>query len=270
MLYKSKLRGSFGRVYPISLVTVYLLCLVEAFVRWQLMDAGASIRVIPSISFTLMGVFFLVAGFIQLFRYRIWIYPVLGFFAGLGCVLAIFTFGSSQEMLKVLYMANLLVIVLFVLMNWPALSAQERYEANARRLFRLASELIEETADGYTERPFSAGKVDAGGVDLQDFSRFLQGKFIARTFPRDGGLFLAFSMNRSVLVVRDPQEVSYVAVSREGDVTVQIAEADYRQYRRRISFDQLCASMAGVFTRFLGYYGKGLEHRIIDELKTAR
>ena len=77
-------------------------------------------------------------------------------------------------------------------------------------------------------------------------------------------------MNRSALTIQAPAEVSYLAVSTEGEVSVQISEADYRQYRHKITFDQLCASMAGVFIRFLGYYEEGREHRIINELKMAR
>ena len=29
MLYKSKLKGSFGRIYPIAMIMVYILCMIE-------------------------------------------------------------------------------------------------------------------------------------------------------------------------------------------------------------------------------------------------
>jgi len=38
----------------------------------------------------------------------------------------------------------------------------------------------------------------------------------------------------------------------------------------RFNFDKLCDSIGKAFMRFLEYYRKGLENRIITELKTAR
>lgn len=270
MLYKSKLRGSFGRIYPISLVTVYILCALEAFIRWQFIDHGADIKMIPAVSIILMGLFFMVAGFIQVLKYKIWIYLLLGFFMGVGCFISIFLFSSEDDLLRVIYVVNLLVIILIIIVFWPVLSSQERFEANARRLFKLASELIEDVADGFTERPFSAGKIRIEKDELNGFSRFVNGKFIARTFHLDDGIYYSFSMNESVLHIQDPRKVSYVTISSSGEVKVQISEADYRQYRHRINFDKLCESMAGVFTRFMDYYKEGKEQRIITELKTAR
>ena len=270
MLYKSKLRGSFGRIYPISLIIVYVLCVVEAFIRMLLTRDGMDIRIVPVFSMAAMGVFFLLAGIFQLLRYKLWIYPVIGFFAGLGCVLAIFLFGTEDDLYRIIYVVNLLVIILIVVASWNVLAPQERFEANARRLFKLAAEQIEDSADGFTGRPFSAGKVLAETNDLPGFSRFINGKFIARAFYRDDITYFAFSMNRSVLRIEGPAEVSYVAFNSKGEVTVQVSEADYRQYRKRINFDQLCASMADLFSRFLEYYRQGVEHRIITELKTAR
>ena len=38
MLYKSKIRGSFGRYYPISLVIVYILSVIEFIIRMNLFN----------------------------------------------------------------------------------------------------------------------------------------------------------------------------------------------------------------------------------------
>ena len=51
---------------------------------------------------------------------------------------------------------------------------------------------------------------------------------------------------------------------------VSISEYDYRQYRKKFNFDQLCASVGDIFKRFLEYYEDGNEDRIITELKIAR
>ena len=99
---------------------------------------------------------------------------------------------------------------------------------------------------------------------------YLNGKFVTRTFHQGDEFYLSFSMNRSVLTIGDPTETSNIRINSAGEVAVQVSQADYRQYRKRFSFDQLCASMGGLFARFLGYYREGRETRIITELRTAR
>ncbi len=269
MLYKSKLKGSFGRIYPISLIIIYILCLIEVFIRWQFRKQGDP-SLTPQISFFIAGLFFLVMGFIQLNRYKLWIYPALGFFAGMGCFLASYIVPGPPKILGIFYFINILIIILLIVVKWPLLSSQERFESNARRLFKLASELISETSNGYTQRPFAAGKISINFDDLLGFARFLNGKYIARSIHRENLVYLIFSMNKSVVKVDDPAEVSYIEINHNGEVSVKISEKDYHLYKDTFNFDQLCEKMASVFLRFIEYYKKGNENRIITELKTAR
>jgi len=270
MLYKSKLKGSFGRVYPISIIIIYILCMVEIFIRWNLSNYGYNILLIPSVSMIIAGLFFVVIGIIQFYKYRLWVNIAFGFLLGIGCVLAIFVFSYTHPFFKIIYILNAFLFVLLVILAWPVFSGQERFEANARRLFKLASELITETSNGFTERPYSAGKIDVSQKDLEGFARFLNGKLIARSIYNDSMIFLVFSLNRSVLIINDPKETSYVSIDQEGNISVRISQQDYSQYRANFNFDQLCESTARVFTRFIEYYKNGNENRIITELKTAR
>lgn len=269
MLYKSKLKGSFGRVYPISLLIVYILCLIEIFIRWQFQKHG-NLTLTPQFSFFIAGMFFMTMGFIQLFRYQLWIYPVLGFFLGLGCIIAIFIVPGPPTILGVFYFINILVIILLIVLNWSTLNSQERFEANARRLFKLASELVTETSNGYTHRPFAAGTITINRDDLLGFVRFINGKYIARIIHQKNLIYLTFSMNRSVMNIEEPTDLSYFEISEGGEVSVKISEKDYHLYKAKFNFDQLNEKMASVFLRFLEYYKSGNETRILTELKTAR
>ncbi len=65
-------------------------------------------------------------------------------------------------------------------------------------------------------------------------------------------------MNTSLIVIHEGKEVSHVMIGYDGSVTVKVSDKDYMDYRERLSFDQLCASFADIFTRFLEYYKKGL------------
>jgi hypothetical protein len=77
-------------------------------------------------------------------------------------------------------------------------------------------------------------------------------------------------MNKSVLKVEEPLDVSYFEITNEGDISVKISEKDYHQYKATFNFNQLNENIASVFLRFLNYYKEGNESRIITELKTAR
>ena len=269
MLYKSKLKGSFGRIYPISLIIIYILCLIEIFIRWLIREEWF-LTLTPQFSFFIAGLFFIITGFIQLRRYQLWVYPLLGLFLGSGCFLAIFIVPGPPTMLGIFYFINILIIALIIVTNWSLLSSQERYEANARRLFKLAVEVISETSNGYTERPFPAGKVAISKEELAGFIRFVNGKYIARAIYEKGLIFLVFSLNKSVLKVEDPSEVSYIKFSEVGEVSVKISEKDYQKYNASFNFNQLNEKMASLFIRFLDYYKAGNENRILSELKNAR
>ena len=270
MNYRSKIKMSVGWIYPIGVLSSYIIAIIEWAIRDYLLKKGFEIGQMPYFTFLLVGLFFMVMGILQWFRYRNWIYPVLGFLVGIATIQASFAMPGHFNTLKVTYFLNFFIIVLFVVVNWRSLYSQERFEANSRRLFRLAAERLYETSDGFTERPYSAGKISSTKDELLGFVRFLHGNYIVRPFYLEDTISITFSMNTSLLVIHDPSEVSQVILGHDGTVVVTISEKDYRDYRERLSFDQLCESMANVFIRFLDYYQKGLESRIINELKSAK
>jgi len=269
MFYKSKLRGSYGRYYPIAILSCYISCIIEYLIRQSLREDGYEIPPVPFYSALAMAVFFVVMGIIQLLRYRLWVSLVLGILLGLGTFMSlgqyVFSFITVQ-----MYLLNYIVLALYIVINWRTLYGQERYEAGARRLFKLSAELLYETSEGFTERPFSAGSISSNKDELMGFARFINGKYIGRTFYLENSIYIAFSMNKSVIKILHPNEVSYISIGKDGAVTVRISSEDYRQYRATFNFDQLCNSMGNVFKRFLEYYRNGNENRIITELKTAR
>jgi hypothetical protein len=272
MAYKSKIRFSIGWVYPIGIFSSYILLLLEFEIRRRLREGGIILSDEPYITIILVAVMFLVLGIIQWFRYRSWIYPVLGFLVCLTTAQGSFLFPhySGPGILAVTYFISFFLIVLFVIINWNSFYSHERFEANSRRLFRLASERIYQVDNGYTERPYSGGRVECMKEELLGFARYLQGNYIVRAFYYDTNVCLSFSMNKSLVVINEASQVSNVRIGYDGSIVVKISDRDYRDYHEKLSFDKLCASMAEIFVRFLGYYRSGLESRIITELKAAR
>jgi hypothetical protein len=270
MNYRSKIKMSIGWIYPIGILTAYILAIIEWALRSYLKTAGHEVGQMSYFTFWLVGLFFFILGIMQWYRYRNWIYPVLGLLVGVATLQASLAIPRHSDLLRFTYFLNIIVFALFVILNWRSLYSQERFEINSRRLFRLAAERLYETSDGFTERPYSAGKIVSTKDELLGFVRFLHGNYIVRPFYLEDTINIAFSMNTSLMVIHDPSEVSQVILGNDGSVVVKIAGKDYRDYRERLSFDQLCASMASVFIRFMDYYQKGLESRIFSELKSAR
>lgn len=272
MHYRSKIRMSIGWIYPIGIFSSYILLFLELELRKVILPGGDAGRGLPFFSIILVSLLFIVLGIMQWFRYRNWIYPVLGLLIGITTAQVSFIFPhyDGSGIFKLIYFTSLIMIILFILINWNSFYSHERFEINSRRLFRLAAERIYQIEDGFTERPYSGGKVDCSRDELLGFVRYLHGNYIVRPFYYDNNVCLCFSMNKSLVVIHEVLEVSHVIIGYDGGLTVTVSEKDYSDYNERLSFDQLCESLAGIFTRFLDYYRKGLESRIITELKSAK
>ena len=271
MNYQSKLRWPIGLYYPVVIFSAYIIAILELMLRRSLVKQGLDVSPHPYITYLLVGSFFILMGIIQWFKYRLWQYPVLGLNVGILCFLQAANFYDRPSPVFIaLYAITFIILVLFIIINWKVLYSQERFEINSRRLFRLAAERIRETGNGFTERPFSAGKIEFTKEELQDFARFINGKYVAKPFYFGEKVIFAFSMNQSLVRLEDPKEVSHVTFELNGNIIVSVSEKDYREYVATFNFDRLCDSLANVFRRFLEYYRQGLEVRIITELKTAR
>ncbi len=175
MSYKSKIRMSIGWIYPIGIFSSYIFILLEFGLRRLLRQGGDEFDGLPYITIILVALMFIVLGIVQWFRYRNWIYPVLGFLIGITTaqVSVIFPHHNTPEIFKLTYFICFILIILFIIINWTSFYSHERFETNSRRLFRLASERIYKTEDGYTERPYSGRKADCTKDELLGFVRFL-------------------------------------------------------------------------------------------------
>jgi hypothetical protein len=271
MSYKSKIRMSVGWIYPITILCLYLTAIAEWVIRGQLRQMGQEVSSFPQVAIFLAAFFFTGMGVFQWFRYRNWIYPVLGILIGTMTAVFVWRYASDgeSEVFLAIYMVAVILFFLLIILKWSTIYSHERFELNSRRLFRLAGERIFQTSDGYTERLYPGGNISYTHDELVGFVRFLHGNYVVRPFYHEKFIHLAFSMNKSLMVIHEPAEVSYITLDYQGRITVRISEKDYRDYTERLSFDQLCSSMAEVFIRFIGYYQKGLEARIISELKSA-
>ncbi|MBU2652212.1 MAG: hypothetical protein KKA81_14885 [Bacteroidetes bacterium] len=275
MFKRNKLRGPVGRIYPITIFSFYILVIVEVIIRTNMHNEGLlsdhnSPFAHPGPVFSITGValFFAIMGIYQMFRYRLWVYPVLGLLLGFSSLQSLSFFMNSFFTLES-YLIGLIVCVIFIILTWPLLKGHELYEAKSRRLFKLAVDSIEEASAGFTARPYSAGSAEYTIDDLQGFGRILKSKHVALPVFRSEGVYFLFSLGISLMTDPEPSRVSYVLFSKDGNISVHISPYDYRQYTKRFTFDQLCNSFARNFRNFLDYYKEGHEERIFMELKSV-
>lgn len=254
----SKLRFPLGLTYPIALITTYIFVLVEIMLFGK-----------PIFSIVIFGAFFIVIGFLQFIRYRMWVYLFLGILFGTSTWHSLTYFLLSGRP-PISNLIHILINGLFIILFWPRLSGQERLISNARRLLNLAASMINDTSGGFTSRPYSGGKISISDMDLKGFINFMEGKFVVKAFKKKDVYFLGFSMGVSPLVADDPLEISHVRIDSENNLSVSISSFDYQQYKENLNFDQLCQSMSEVFMRFIEYFKEGKESRIISELKSKK
>jgi len=270
MAHQARLKLSVGMFYPIVIFSSYIFVILEWITRRQLIAEGMQISQQPFLTYMICGVFFMGMGIVQWRKYRLTLYPVMGFMIGIMCLVAPYAIFRDLIFFKAIYLIFFIALVMFIIINWKTLYGQERFELNARRWFRLSVEQIRETADGFTDRPYVAGEVGGAREEWVGFARFLEGKYIAKAFYENEDIYLAFSMNLSLFSSTDPRKFSHFCISGSGQLRVYIAPADYREYLKTYNFNQLCESFALTFRRFINYYRNGLESRIITELKSAR
>ncbi len=167
-------------------------------------------------------------------------------------------------LIVVLEMAMLLYVVSTKKLKW-----------RGWEILEMAARNVEDTTNGFTERPKFLGRIEFSKTELAGFTHFMKSSLIA--WPIN-------EMNRVVFVPiatgseyrlplgfsNDFSENTWVAIDREGNVTVQISKKDYMKYKESLAFDQLVESLGHLFIDFFERYRKGEEGRIIYDLNRIK
>lgn len=255
---RSRLRGPIGRIGPYA-VTIFLsLGSIEAIFTGKF-----------SYSAFAFGCFFVVLGILEYRRTKLVAYLILGILFGTGTwhsmARYLIPFLSLQT-----YIPHVIISIAALVFTLPVILGNEKLESNARRLFNLAAELVQETSCGFTPRPYSACKAEYTKDEIRGFARFMSGKNIVKSLIREKVVTLTFSMGISPLKKPELKLISYISFDIEGNIAVHISEHDYKMFREKLTFDQLCESLGDVFKRLLEYYKQGHENRILVELTSGR
>jgi hypothetical protein len=174
----------------------------------------------------------------------------------------------SQYFLLPLALAHILSLVIINLWLLPRFMKSLKLEKYARKIFKLSAEMVNGMSNGYTERPFYAGKDNFNEQEIIGFARFLSGNNIVQYRITPQMLELGLSMGRSPLTDKTFSKISHISFSKNGEIIVQVSKPDYNMYRHNLTFDQLCMALSNLFRQFFEYYKSGNEERILTELKS--
>ncbi len=144
-----------------------------------------------------------------------------------------------------------------------------------REVLELAAMNVEETGEGYTPRPLPLGKLEYSKQELLSFARFMHRNLIAATYRERERIFMVpiklgdefYYMFR----LRDPvQEETWVSFDFDGNLSVNIAQKDYLEFREGLSFDQLCDGLGQLFVEFFEAFRSGEAVRVIERMDSLK
>lgn len=172
---------------------------------------------------------------------------------------------SLRLPLAAAYAANLVVVLI--------LGLRRKLKWRREEVLELAAAPVEGNADGFTGRPFPAGRAEGGMEEFAAFSRFLFRHLVAIPRLEKGRLLLVIPrrpLDYLLGLRRRCDRDSWVAFAADGAVTVSIVRSDYLHYVDEVSFDLLCRSLGRLFVDFLTLHRSGRGHEIIAKLDALR
>ena len=167
----------------------------------------------------------------------------------------------------------LILVIEMVVLIYIISSKKLRWRG--REILELAARNVEDTTNGFTERPRPLGQIACNQRELEGFTLFIKSKLIAWPIRETNRIvFVPISTGNEYRLPlgfsENYAEKTWVAIDREGNVQAQISKNDYLKYTETLAFDQLVESLGQLFIDFFEKYKKGEEVRIMYELNSIR
>jgi len=136
-----------------------------------------------------------------------------------------------------------------------------------KKILELAAKPVDDTANGFTQRPYPAGEATYTREEIIGFAKYLNKRLISISYIEKNRVVLVIAGNElKYLWTYRPcyQKDTYVSFDFSGNISAQIANSDYTKYKDELTFDKLCESLGDLFKTFLDFYQKGERDKIVD------
>ncbi len=176
-------------------------------------------------------------------------------------------FGERDYRLALFFTACALFLAIWMIL----LAVTKRLKWRGREVLELAAAAVEQAQNGYTGRPLPVGKTDFTQEHILGFAEFARRHLIAATYVgRDRVAFVPVREGKEppfILGLKgDYTGETWVCFDFEGNVSANVSQRDYLDYREALSFDKLCQSLGDLFVEFVGLFQRGEGVRVIDRL----
>jgi hypothetical protein len=170
-----------------------------------------------------------------------------------------------------------LFLVIYVLLL-PVLgyyAFTKKIKWRGREILELAATTVEEIGSGFTPRPLPAGKLEYTHNELLAFAEFVRRNLIAIPFNEGQRIVMVVVKMgeefRYILGLNDDfLDETWVSFDFNGEVSVNISQRDYLEFREALSFDQLCGSLGQLLIDFFDMFRRGESVRVIDRMDALR
>jgi len=184
-----------------------------------------------------------------------------------------FNFGQHNQLSK--ESISLLVLVMLLGGYLIYLNFNRKLKWRGKEILELAAQNVEQSEDSYTERPLPTGKVDFTRRELENFAKYFEKNLLGLTYKEDTRIvFMPTKYKNEYFALYNPNynymEKTWVAISNDGDVSVNISKEDYLDYKADLAFNKLCSSLSDLIIEFIELYIDGRDVRIIDQMDNLK
>ena len=135
-----------------------------------------------------------------------------------------------------------------------------KHSSHKRKILELAARPVDDSQNGFTARPYPAGKIACSKGELNGFSELLKKLVIAVPIVEENGIALSLPddwFKRLYNTFGHYTDDTRVTIQYNGDVSVHISKYDYKKYKDELTFDQLCDSMGALFIQYFELFKNG-------------
>jgi signal transduction histidine kinase len=180
------------------------------------------------------------------------------------------------ERLHMTQTSAILFVFAMILLVWLVyLNVTRKLKWRGREILELAAQNITDTYNNHTERPLPTGNVDFSREELYNFSKFFEKNLLGLTYKEDNRIvFMPLKYKNEYFALYNPnynyKEKTWVSISNNGNVSVNISKQDYLDYKEDLAFEQLCSALSDIIIEFIELNISGREVRIIDKMDNLK
>jgi len=181
--------------------------------------------------------------------------------------------GKRLHMPKI---SAILFVLTLVLLIWLLyLNFTKKLKWRGHEVLELAAQNINDIFNNHTERPLPTGNVEFSKEQLYNFSDFFEKNLLGLTYKENNRIvFMPLKYKNEYFALYNPnydyKEKTWVSISNNGNVSVNISKQDYLDYKEDLAFEQLCNSLSDVIIKFIELHVSGREIRIIDKMDNLK